>query len=81
MDFMVIPLYKIAADNEAEIIWIASEDSMAQRLNCLGFTPGTRVRLVLDSPNDGLKAYLVRNSLIALRDSTTHEILVRQVSS
>ena len=78
---MVIPLYKITAGNEAEIIWIASEESMAQRLNLLGFTPGTRVRLVLDSPRDGLKAYLVQNSLVALRDSTTHEILVRQVTS
>lgn len=78
---MVIPLYKIAAEHEAEIIWIASEDSMAQRLSCLGFTPGTRVRLILDTPGDGLRAYLVGNSLVALRDSTAHEILVRQVSS
>lgn len=81
MDHMVIPLYKITADNEAEIIWIASEESMARHLNHLGFTPGTRVRLVLESRKDGLKAYLVRDSLIALRDSTTHEILVRQVPS
>lgn len=76
---MVIPLSKIEVGHEAEIVWIASEDSMACQLNQLGFRPGSRVRFVLQESKEGLRAYLINHALVALRDSTAHEILVRQV--
>lgn len=74
---MVIPLNHISPGQRAEVVWIASEESMAARLNDLGFAPREVVSCVLKKGSRGMSAYLVRNAVIALRHGNAREIFVR----
>ena len=74
---MVIPLNDIDPGTSAEVVWIASEDSMAGRLRDLGFSPRETVSCVLKRGRRGMSAYLVRNAVIALRYVNAREIFVR----
>lgn len=53
-----------------------SEEVMFNRLLDLGFTQGTSVEFVNPSPMGNPKAYLIRNTTIALRDDQAQHILV-----
>ena len=77
---MVIPLNHISSGIKAQVVWIASEDSMASRLSDLGFIPGEIISCVLPGRKNGMRAYLVRNTVIALRNSTAMEIFVKPLS-
>ena len=62
-------LYEMAAGDTAVVIHSRhTENAMARRLYELGFWNGTDVRCVGESPFGGMKAYLVKGSVIALRD-------------
>lgn len=41
---------------------------MRRRLMDIGFTEGAEIECVLAAPGGGIKAYLVRGSVIALRE-------------
>ena len=66
---MVIPLSNIEPGTKAEVVWIASPPPMAARLDGLGFSPQELRR--------GMRAYLVRGAVIALRRDNAREIFVR----
>lgn len=51
-----------------------------RRLYDLGFTEGAKVMLYLVSPSKLIKAYLIRNSLIAIRDKDALKIEVGVVN-
>lgn len=76
---MVIPLSQIDVGERAQIVWIASEDSMAIRLNDLGFIPEGEVTCVLKGTKKGMRAYLVRNAVIGLRLENIREIFVKKL--
>lgn len=76
---MVIPLTQIDVGERAQIVWIASEDSMAIRLNDLGFIPEGEVECVLQGNKKGMRAYLVRNAVIGLRLENIQEIFVKKI--
>lgn len=59
------------------MVWIASEEGMAARLQDLGFAPREVVSCVLKKGGQGMSAYLVRNAVIALRYANAREIFVR----
>lgn len=48
--------------------------SLRQRLYDIGFTPGASVMPLYNSPHDGLKAFLIRGTVIALRDEDSTKI-------
>ena len=50
-----------------------------RRLYDLGFTNGALVKLLLIIPSKHIKAYLIRNSVIALRNSDASKIEVDYV--
>ena len=77
---MVIPLTYIEPGVQAEVVWVASSPSMAGRLDDLGFSPGETVSCVLKKPGKGMRAYLVRGAVIALRYENAREIFVRPVA-
>ncbi len=58
---------------------IKSEDDMKRRLYDLGFVPGEKIECVIKSPLGDPKAYLVKNTLIALRCDDSKNILVKDV--
>lgn len=56
---------------------INTSGDMRIRLYDLGLIEGTNIKLILVS--NGIKAYLVRNSLIAIRDNDAKDIIVGDI--
>ena len=77
---MVLPLTQIEPGETARVVWVASEKSMATRLEDLGFTPGEDISCILKGRPGGMRAYLVRNAVIALRELNSNEIFVQTLS-
>ncbi|MBS6954100.1 MAG: ferrous iron transport protein A [Enterocloster asparagiformis] len=74
---MVVPLSQLSAGEQARVVWIASEPDTAKRLADLGFAPREPVTCVIKGPERCMSAYLIRDSVIALRAANAAEILVK----
>ena len=74
---MVIPLSQIDLGETVKVVWVASEKHMADRLADLGFIPDEEISCVLKGRKGGMRAYLVRNAVIGLREEHIGEIFVR----
>ena len=74
---MVIPLSQIDLGETVKVVWVASEKHMADRLADLGFSPDEESSCVLKGRKGGMRAYLVRNAVIGLREENIGEIFVR----
>ena len=74
---MVIPLSQIELGETVKVVWVASEKHMADRLADLGFIPDEEISCVLKGRKGGMRAYLVRNAVIGLREENIGEIFVR----
>jgi len=74
---MVLPLSQIDPGKTVKVVWVASEPGMAVRLSDLGFIPDEEVSCVLTGHPGGMRAYLVRNAVIALRHQNSSEIFVQ----
>jgi len=68
---------------KAKIIGISSEYRGAgrRRLLDLGFVPGTTVLPNFSSPMNNPKAYLIRDTVIALRNEQADLVLVKKQNS
>ena len=51
--------------------------SLKQRLYDIGLVPGTKIKVVHQSPSGNPRAYLVRGAVIALRNCDAEKIFVR----
>ena len=78
---MVIPLSQIDLGETVKVVWVASEKHMADRLADLGFIPDEEISCVLKGRKGGMRAYLVRNAVIGLREENIGEIFVRSSPS
>lgn len=74
---MVIPLSQIDLGETVKVVWVASEKHMADRLADLGFIPDEEISCVLKGRKGSMRAYLVRNAVIGLREENIGEIFVR----
>lgn len=61
----------------AYVTRINSKSDMCIRLYDLGLVEGTNIKLILI--NNGIRAYLFRNSLIAIRDKDAKDIIVGEL--
>ena len=77
---MVLPLSQIDIGQSATVVWVASQPDMAARLADLGFIPDEEITCVLSGRPGGMRGYLVRNAVIALRHENSCEIFVQQKS-
>ena len=50
---------------------------VSKRLAELGFTPGSRIKCLFAAPSGSPRAYLVKNTVVALRDSDASAVLLR----
>jgi len=73
---MVLPLSLIDIGQPVKVVWLASSPDMAERLSDLGFLPGEEVVCILPGHPGGMRAYLVRHAVIALRKENSDEIFV-----
>lgn len=74
---MVLPLSQIDLGETARVVWVASRAAMADRLADLGFVPDEEISCVLKGRRGGMRAYLVRNAVIGLREENLREIFVQ----
>ena len=78
---MVLPLSQINLGETVKVVWVASEKSMADRLADLGFIPDEEVSCVLKGRQGGMRASLVRNAVIGLREEHHNAIFVQTGSA
>jgi ferrous iron transport protein A len=70
-------LNKISTGEFAFVLSIDTELSLKQRLYDIGLVPGTKIKVVHQSPSGNPRAYLVRGAVIALRNCDAEKISVR----
>lgn len=75
-DLMVIPLSDIKPGETVRIVWVGCDEPAAGRLLDLGFEPDAVISCVLRRRKKNIAAYLVRNTVIALRRQESRCILV-----
>ena len=69
-------LDKIDLNKSAKVITISDKSLIKRRLLDIGLTPGTKIECVLENPGKNLIAYMIRGSLIAIRDEDIENILI-----
>jgi DtxR family Mn-dependent transcriptional regulator len=79
----VLRLSALPLDQEAEIVSLSPtcQGLTRRRLLDLGFTPGTRLRPVLETFAGDPRAYRVRGTTIALRGDQSSVVIVRPVAA
>ena len=70
-------LNQISTGEFAVVLSIDTELSLKQRLYDIGLVPGTKLKVVHQSPSGNPRAYLVRGAVIALRNCDAEKISVR----
>ena len=70
-------LNKISTGEFAVVLSIDTELSLKQRLYDIGLVPGTKIKVVHQSPSGNPRAYLVRGAVVALRNCDAETISVR----
>lgn len=70
-------LNKISTGEFAVVLSIDTVLSLKQRLYDIGLVPGTKIKVVHQSPSGNPRAYLVRGAVIALRNCDAEKISVR----
>ena len=68
-------LCDLRSGESAEIIKIINSP-MRERLLDIGLTENTTVRCLFGSPAGGMKAYLIRGAVMAIRDSDCQAIII-----
>ena len=51
-----------------------------RRLYDIGLVSGTKIKLLFNSPSKKIKAYLIRDSIIAIRNSDASKIEVKRIN-
>ena len=64
----MISLDKLKINKKAKIITISDKSPIKRRLLDIGIIPGIMIEKILLSPFKGISAYLVIDSIIAIRD-------------
>ena len=69
-------LNKLDLNKSAKIVSIDDKVTIKRRLLDLGLIPGTKIEKILISPFKGISAYLIMESIIAIRDKDAKYIEV-----
>lgn len=73
-----IALCEIRVGERCFVDRVQTGEDMKRRLYDLGFVPGGEIECVIKSPLGDPKAYLVKNTLIALRCDDSKNIFVKR---
>ena len=74
---MVLPINRMKPGEKGTIVWLASGDRLKKRFYNMGVIPGENISCVVKAPGKGMRAYLVRNTVIGIRDENAGEIFVK----
>ena len=73
------PLADLAPGSVCQIVSLELSGLLRRRILDLGIVPGTLIRCIRRGPSGDPTAYLVRETLIALRSEDAAQILVRKL--
>lgn len=59
---------------------INASEKIKRRLYDIGLINGTKIKLLFKSPSNKIKAYLIRDSIIAIRDNDASKIEVSELN-
>lgn len=59
---------------------INASEKIKRRLYDIGLINGTKIKLLFKSPSNKIKAYLIRDSIIAIRDKDASKIEVSELN-
>jgi len=79
LDSRLALLHTVSPGDTVSIVRLQNTDDMKRRLTDLGFIKGTSVKCVLKTRNGAFAAYLVRDTVIALRKEDAADILVEML--
>lgn len=74
---MEMHLNRLPRDMDATVTEIKSPELLRCRLKSFGLVPGTAVRIRYRSPDGGVTALELKNTIVALRSSELKKIRVR----
>ena len=72
-------LNDLKINEEGIIIKIDTNQNIKRRLMDIGFVKGERVKLILKNFGENMRAYKIKNTVMALRVNDTKNILIRKV--
>ncbi len=64
--------------NEEATIVSLENNNLKRRLMDIGFVKNTKVKLILKNFGDSMRAYQIKNTVIALRTSDSKNIIVKK---
>ncbi len=64
--------------NEETTILMIKNNNLKRRLMDIGFVSGAKVKLILKNLGDNMRAYKIKNTIIALRVNDTQNIIVKE---
>jgi len=74
-------LTDLSPGSVCQIVSLELSGLLRRRILDLGIVPGTLIRCIRRGPSGDPTAYLVRETLIALRNEDAAQILVRKISN
>ena len=74
--FIMISLNNIEIDKEYKVVSLKVNKNILKRLLDIGLIPGAKIKKVLISPFKEISAYLIMDSIIAIRDKDVTGVLV-----
>jgi ferrous iron transport protein A len=75
------PLADLSLGSVCQIVSLELSGLLRRRILDMGIVPGTIIRCVRRGPSGDPTAYLVRETLIALRNEDATQILVKKLSN
>lgn len=77
MSSSLLPLDTLSINQKATVVALLSRGNERRRHLDLGIVPGTNIKMLFESHNKNPKAYLIRGTVIALRNQDANKILVK----
>ncbi len=72
-------LNELKINEEGTIISVNTNSNIKRRLMDIGFVKGEKVKLILKNFGDNMRAYKIKNTVMALRVSDTQNILIEKI--
>ena len=72
-------LNDLKINEEGIIVKVDTKQNIKRRLMDIGFVKGEKVKLILKNFGDNMRAYKIKNTVMALRVDDTKNILIRKV--
>ncbi len=70
-------LNELKINEESIIVSVNTDINIKRRLMDIGFVKGEKVKLILKNFGDNMRAYKIKNTVMALRVNDTKNILIK----